>query len=90
MPATYPSQTDAASWAAQLKHMAERIGSRFLRSEPRRQAFAYLQGLLSPVERKNSVSFRETGLRFVDRCATALIRMQFYPFGATMTGNTAV
>jgi hypothetical protein len=49
-----PLQPDAAPWAMQLEQMAERIGPRFLRSEPRRQAFAYLQGSLSPVERKNS------------------------------------
>jgi SRSO17 transposase len=45
---------DAVSWAEQLAEVAERMGCRFLRSEPRRQALAYLQGLLSPVERKNS------------------------------------
>jgi SRSO17 transposase len=32
----------------------ERIGGRFGRVEPRRRALAYLQGLLSQVERKNS------------------------------------
>jgi SRSO17 transposase len=35
------------------------MGPRFLRSEPRRQALAYLQGLLSPVERKNSWQLAE-------------------------------
>jgi SRSO17 transposase len=48
-----PAQRDAVSWAKQLAEVAERMGPRFLRSEPRRQALAYLQGLLSPVERKN-------------------------------------
>ena len=43
----------------QLDQVAERIGSRFLRSEPRRQAFASLQGLLSSVERKNSWQLAE-------------------------------
>src|SRR4051794_41083683 len=42
-----------------LAEVAERIGPRFLRSEPRRQALAYLQGLLSPVERKNSWQLAE-------------------------------
>jgi SRSO17 transposase len=35
------------------------MGPRFLRSEPRRQALAYRQGLLSPVERKNSWQLAE-------------------------------
>jgi SRSO17 transposase len=43
----------------QLEQVAERMGPRFLRSEPRRQALAYLQGLLSPVERKNSWQLAE-------------------------------
>jgi SRSO17 transposase len=54
-----PARLDAVSWAEQLAEVAERIGPRFLRSEPRRQALAYLQGLLSPVERKNSWQLAE-------------------------------
>jgi SRSO17 transposase len=50
---------DAVSWAEQFAEVAERIGPRFLRSEPRQQALAYLQGLLSPVERKNSWQLAE-------------------------------
>jgi SRSO17 transposase len=42
-----------------LTEIAERIGPRFLRSEPRQQALADLQGLLSPVERKNSWQLAE-------------------------------
>ena len=59
MPAVHPSPPDAVPWAVQLEQAAERIRPRFLRSEPRRQAFAYLQGLLSPVERKNSWQLAE-------------------------------
>jgi SRSO17 transposase len=39
--------------------LAERIGPRFPRSEPRQQALAYLQGLLSSIERKNSWQLAE-------------------------------
>jgi SRSO17 transposase len=41
-------------WAKELDGLGERIGSRFARAEPRQRAVAYLRGLLSPVERKNS------------------------------------
>jgi SRSO17 transposase len=41
-------------WANGLVVLHERIGGRFGRVEPRRRALAYLQGLLSQVERKNS------------------------------------
>jgi SRSO17 transposase len=54
-----PARRDAVSWAEQFAEVAERIGPRFLRSEPRPQALAYLQGLLSPVERKNSGQLAE-------------------------------
>ena len=54
-----PTRVDAVSWAEQLAEVAERIGPRFLRSEPRRQALAYLQGLLSSAERKNSWQLAE-------------------------------
>jgi DDE superfamily endonuclease len=37
-----------------LVELHQRIGGRFGRVEPRRRALAYLQGLLSQVERKNS------------------------------------
>jgi SRSO17 transposase len=41
-------------WADGLVELHERIGGRFGRVEPRRRAMAYLQGLLSQVERNNS------------------------------------
>src|ERR671912_448992 len=45
--------SEAHRWADQLDDLCTRIASRFSRIEPRRRARAYLQGLLSPVERKN-------------------------------------
>jgi SRSO17 transposase len=36
-----------------LDELAQRIGPRFARAEPRRRAVAYLKGLLSPAQRKN-------------------------------------
>jgi len=41
------------AWAVWLTEVERRIMPRFARREARRQAWAYLRGLLSPVERKN-------------------------------------
>jgi SRSO17 transposase len=49
----------ATQWAAGLDEVAQRLGARFSRSEPRQRAMAYLQGLLSPVERKNGWQLAE-------------------------------
>ncbi len=46
-------------WAQALTDVAQRIGSVFARREARQQAVAYLQGLLSPAERKNSWQLAE-------------------------------
>ena len=46
-------------WAAELDSLMERIGSRFARSEARQRARAYLQGLLSPIPRKNGWQLAE-------------------------------
>ena len=54
-----PARRQVVSWAKQLAEVAERIGPRFLRSEPRQHALVYLQGLLSSVERKNSWQLAE-------------------------------
>ena len=54
-----PARRDAISWAEQLVAVAERMKPRFLRAEPRRHVLAYLQGLLSSVERKNSWQLAE-------------------------------
>jgi SRSO17 transposase len=45
--------SEAHRWADQLDELVARIAPRFGRIEPRRRARAYLQGLLSPLERKN-------------------------------------
>jgi SRSO17 transposase len=50
---------EAERWAQGLEALAERIRARFPRSEPRERATAYLRGLLSPVERKNSWQLAE-------------------------------
>jgi SRSO17 transposase len=45
--------------AAELAALVERIAPRFGRKEPRRRAYAYLRGLLSPIERKNGWQLAE-------------------------------
>jgi SRSO17 transposase len=51
--------TEAKQWAQGLSSLGQRIGGRFARAEPRRRALAYLQGLLSPLERKNGWQLAE-------------------------------
>jgi len=46
-------------WAAELDRLMARIGPRFARSEARERAKAYVQGLLSPVARKNGWQLAE-------------------------------
>lgn len=50
---------DATTWASSLEAVAERIKGRFPRAEPRQRVTAYLRGLISPVERKNSWQLAE-------------------------------
>ncbi len=50
-PSSFPSPEEL--WRSLFNDVCERIGSSFARSETRERAQAYLQGLLSPVERKN-------------------------------------
>ena len=45
--------------AAGLHEVAQRIGQRFARAEPRQRALVYLRGLLSPVPRKNGWQLAE-------------------------------
>ena len=47
------------STLTEIVELGNRIGSRFARAEPRRQAEAYLKGLFSPVPRKNSWQLAE-------------------------------
>lgn len=51
--------TQARNWAGELQTLADSIGHHFPRSESRQRALAYLKGLLSPVERKNSWQLAE-------------------------------
>jgi SRSO17 transposase len=50
---------DLQSWVAGLDGLFARVAARFGRVEPRRQARAYLMGLLAPVERKNGWQLAE-------------------------------
>jgi SRSO17 transposase len=50
---------DLQAWAAGLDTLFARVAGRFGRVEPRRQARAYLTGLLAPVERKNGWQLAE-------------------------------
>ena len=48
-----------ATWVDGLEGVQQRIGPRFARSEQRQRVRAYLEGLLSPVERKNGWQLAE-------------------------------
>src|SRR5712692_11786250 len=50
---------DVYRWAYALTRLHARIAPRFARLEPRRRALAYLQGLLSCIERKNGWQLAE-------------------------------
>jgi SRSO17 transposase len=50
---------DLDAWVAGLDGLFARVAGRFGRVEPRRQARAYLTGLLAPVERKNGWQLAE-------------------------------
>jgi SRSO17 transposase len=61
-----PSTTDEAASAvrggnAYLADVERRLAPYFERAEPRQRAMAYLRGLLSPAERKNSWQLAEVG-----------------------------
>ena len=49
----------AEGWSRELEALAARIAPRFVRTEPRRRALAYLRGLLLPLERKNGWQLAE-------------------------------
>jgi len=50
---------EVAAWAEGLSELHRRIAPRFARSEPRERVGAYVQGLLAPLERKNSWTLAE-------------------------------
>jgi SRSO17 transposase len=54
-----PTRAMVERWAEEVEAVAERIGSRFARSEPRRRAIGYLRGLLGDAERKNGWQLAE-------------------------------
>lgn len=51
--------TAADNWTDRLVEIEQRLGPHFARSEARQRAMAYLRGLLSPAERKNSWQLAE-------------------------------
>jgi SRSO17 transposase len=51
--------TSVFDWRSGLSELHARLGELFVRSEPRRQAGLYLEGLLSAVERKNGWQLAE-------------------------------
>ena len=53
------STANVTAWAQELDRVLARIAARFARTEARQRAKAYLQGLLSPAERKNSWQLAE-------------------------------
>ena len=59
MPTNFAVSESATHGTVGLEEVAQRLGAHFPRSEPRRRALAYLQGLLSPVERKNGWQLAE-------------------------------
>jgi len=54
-----PTRAAVERWADEVEAVAERIGRRFARSEPRRRAVGYIRGLLSDAERKNGWQLAE-------------------------------
>jgi SRSO17 transposase len=50
---------EVAAWATGLAALHARIAPHFVRAEPRQRALAYLQALLSPIERKNGWQIAE-------------------------------
>src|SRR5258706_11622322 len=53
------TQAEVASWTAGWDEIQERLGPRFARSEQRQRMRRYVDGLLSPVERKNGWQLAE-------------------------------
>ena len=53
------TEAEVASWTAGWDEIQERIGPRFARSEQRQRVRRYVEGLLSPVERKNGWQLAE-------------------------------
>jgi SRSO17 transposase len=65
-----------AEWQAGLDDMLALIAGRFARVEPRRLAFAYIRGLLAPLERRNGWTLSEQAGR---RSPNAMQEMLYSP-----------
>jgi SRSO17 transposase len=73
-------QAEVASWTTDLAEVATRIGPRFDRAESRTRALASLQGLLSPIARKNGWQLAEqAGERHPDNFQHLLNRATWSP-----------
>jgi hypothetical protein len=57
------TKSQVAEWAQAFMQLHARIAPHFARSEPRRRALAYLQGLLRSIERKNGWQLAQHGRR---------------------------
>ena len=57
--APFPAEADLHTWAAELDGVSAKLAPRFERAEPRQRVLAYLTGLLSNAERKNSWQLAE-------------------------------
>jgi SRSO17 transposase len=53
------TSTHVVQWAQALRSLHARIATRFARPEPRRRALAYVQGVMSEIERKNGWQLAE-------------------------------
>src|SRR5215216_5009386 len=76
---------EAADWAGGLDELVERIAPRFRRIEPRRRVGAYLQGLLAPIERKNSWQLAENATARLTGCRISLPACAGMPIRFAMT-----
>jgi SRSO17 transposase len=56
---TEATEAEVAAWTRGWNEIQERIGPRFARSEQRLRVRRYVDGLLSPVERKNGWQLAE-------------------------------
>ncbi len=59
VPSVQAQVDEVNKWANEFDALVERIGPHFARTEARVRARDYLQGLLSPVERKNGWQLAE-------------------------------
>src|SRR5919206_3887814 len=72
------ARDEAVGWGRGLDGLVEQIAPRFRRIEPRRRVRAYLQGLLSPMDRKNGWQLAEhAGDRTPDAVQDFLARMRW-------------